>query len=43
VQGSLIAVGIDVDNEVGNAVGVEGQDTDIAVINNVESQGKSKL
>ena len=40
---SLIAVGVDVNNEVDIAVGVEGYDIDILVIDNVEAQSKSKL
>jgi len=39
----LIAVGVDVNNEVDIAVGVEGYDIDILVIDNVEAQSKSKL
>jgi len=39
----LIAVGVDVNNEVDIAVGVEGQDTDVLVIDDVEAQSKSKL
>jgi len=43
VQGNLIAVGVDVNNEVDIAVRVEGQDTDVSVINNVKPQSEFKL
>jgi len=43
VQGSLIAVKIYVNNEVGIMVRVEGQDIDISMVDNVEAQSKSKF
>jgi len=39
----LIAVRINVNNEVNVMVGIEGQDVDVSVVDNVEAQSKSKL
>jgi len=39
----LIAVRVDVNNEVDIVVRVEGQDTDVMVIDDVKPQSKSKL
>ena len=43
MQGSLIAVKVDVNNEVNIVVRVKGQDTDVMVIDDVKLQSKSKL
>jgi len=43
IQGSLIAIRIDVNNEVDVTVKVEGQDIDVSMIDNVKTQSKSKL
>ena len=43
MQGSLIAVKIDINNEVGVTVRVEGQDVDVLMVDNVKMQSKSKF
>jgi len=43
MQGSLIAVRIDVNNEVNVTVRIEDQNIDVSVVDNVEAQSKSKL
>jgi len=43
MQGGLIAVRINVNNEVGVTVRVEGQDVDVSMVDNVKVQSKSKF
>jgi len=43
MQDSLIAVRIDVNNEVDVMVSIEGQDVNILIVDNVKVQSKSKL
>ena len=43
VQGSLIAVRININDEVDVMVRVEGQDIDVLVVDNIKMQSKSKF
>ena len=43
MQDSLIAVRIDVNNEVDVMVSIEGQDVNVLIVDNVKVQSKSKL